>query len=253
MELAGETIVWCVMEMAEEPGVSWPLGAGVRIVQSTAEGLVALAKPPGVRSHPNKSAPDRNALLVAPYDAGAEAFVLDNGERVHLLHRLDSPTSGVLLLTQSDAIASEIRAQFADRKVEKVYKAWVRGRLAGFRGVWRDSLRSQRRGGVARTSRGGGDLAITEVRSCAVAGSPWNATLLEMRPKTGRTHQLRVQCAQRRMPILGDSTYGDFRWNREFSRATGEKRLFLHAESITLHFRGHRFLAADPLPESFQI
>jgi 23S rRNA-/tRNA-specific pseudouridylate synthase len=79
--------------------------------------------------------------------------------------------------------------------------------------------------------------------------------LIELKPLTGRTHQLRVQCAKRHLPIIGDATYGDFRRNRDFAKATGLKRLFLHSVETRLEYsRGGRrvaFRAEAPLPEAF--
>jgi tRNA pseudouridine65 synthase len=63
--------------------------------------------------------------------------------------------------------------------------------------------------------------------------------LLEMNPKTGRTHQLRVQCAKRKIPILGDRTYGDFSLNRKFSQSFRDSRLFLHSASIMIKIKNN--------------
>jgi 23S rRNA-/tRNA-specific pseudouridylate synthase len=88
------------------------------------------------------------------------------------------------------------------------------------------------------------------------AGDRNGVTLVELRPVTGRTHQLRVQCAKRHLPIVGDATYGDFRRNREFAKATGLKRLFLHSVDTRLEYsRGGRtfaFHSEAPLPEEFK-
>ena len=80
-------------------------------------------------------------------------------------------------------------------------------------------------------------------------------SLIQLEPKTGRSHQLRVQCAQRHLPIVGDATYGDFRLNRAFAKTTGEKRLFLHSARTCFEFewqgRRHRFNAEAPVPTEF--
>ena len=80
-------------------------------------------------------------------------------------------------------------------------------------------------------------------------------SLLRLEPQTGRSHQLRVQCARRRLPIVGDQTYGEFRLNREFAKASRNKRLFLHSleTSFTYRFGGkdHAFAATAPLPPEF--
>jgi 23S rRNA-/tRNA-specific pseudouridylate synthase len=80
-------------------------------------------------------------------------------------------------------------------------------------------------------------------------------TLLELTPHTGRTHQLRVQCQKRRLPIVGDTTYGDFAKNRTFSQKSSSNRLFLHASSISIQlgkpFTTGTFTASSPTPKAF--
>lgn len=80
-------------------------------------------------------------------------------------------------------------------------------------------------------------------------------SLLQLEPKTGRSHQLRVQCAKRHLPIVGDATYGDFVANRAFAKATGQKRLFLHSYETRFHYefsgRDYEFHAKAPLPAEF--
>jgi 23S rRNA-/tRNA-specific pseudouridylate synthase len=80
--------------------------------------------------------------------------------------------------------------------------------------------------------------------------------LLRLEPRTGRSHQLRVQCARRGLPIVGDQTYGDFARNREFARQAGTKRLFLHSMETSFEYefggRRHAFSAKSPLPEEFE-
>ncbi len=80
-------------------------------------------------------------------------------------------------------------------------------------------------------------------------------TLIKLEPRTGRSHQLRVQCAKRHLPIVGDQTYGDFKANRALAKATGCKRLCLHSSetSFEYEFGGklHRFSAQAELPPEF--
>jgi tRNA pseudouridine65 synthase len=86
-------------------------------------------------------------------------------------------------------------------------------------------------------------------------GSP-RLSLLRLEPQTGRSHQLRVQCAQRGMPIVGDQTYGNFAANRAFAKAGGSKRLFLHSLAVTFEYafggRIQEFSATAPLPPEFE-
>ena len=80
--------------------------------------------------------------------------------------------------------------------------------------------------------------------------------MIQLEPRTGRSHQLRVQCAKRHLPIVGDATYGDFEHNRAFAKRTGEKRLFLHslATKFEYEWKGKTFAfsAKAEVPEEFR-
>jgi 23S rRNA pseudouridine955/2504/2580 synthase len=242
-------------DVARDSGGGLPLGPGVRV--TAREGpLYALDKPGGVRSHPNDPATiDPQALLLAPYDLERECYMTDVGE-VHLLNRLDGPTSGLILVAADGAVAQAVRALFAAHKVRKTYHALVFGRAPRGTQMWRDRLRVVRRGGAVRGEAGAGDMAAARVRALGeggAAGLP--LSLIELQPETGRTHQLRVQCAQRSLPIVGDATYGDFKANRRAARVLGIKRLCLHAAALALEVeiggRTRQFQARSPTPPEF--
>jgi len=78
-------------------------------------------------------------------------------------------------------------------------------------------------------------------------------SLLQLEPKTGRTHQLRIQCSQRNLPIVGDRTYGDFEKNRLFAKGTGQEGMFLHAERVKVPFRGNDWTVHVPVPPHFSV
>ena len=241
-----------------------PLGRGVTLLTRDAHGLVAFNKPAGVLSHPNESADEPRSLLHARYQTEGEYFewrsdAATRGEsrRLWLLNRLDSATSGVILAAASAELAAEIRAHFKRKQVRKVYHALVFGGPHAAAEIWRDRLAVEKRGGQIRTSAHAGhvpaECAMTVVSRST--GEP-RLTLLRLEPRTGRSHQLRVQCAKRGWPIVGDQTYGDFARNREFAKRAGPKRLFLHSmeTSFTYEFRGRKvdFAAVAPLPEEFE-
>jgi 23S rRNA-/tRNA-specific pseudouridylate synthase len=236
-----------------------PLGRDVRLVARDPNGLAAFAKPAGVLSHPNSPKDGPRALLTCAYDAKEECFIWPGPDgsprRLWLLNRLDSATSGLILAAADAAVAHAIKARFARRQVHKVYEALVFGRPAPPVQQWRDRLAVSKRGGEIRTGATG-NLAA-EAR-CALLrasqGSPPLA-LVRLEPATGRSHQLRVQCAKRGLPIVGDQTYGDFRANREFARRTGWKRLFLHSRASRFRYelggRSFAFAAEAPTPPEF--
>jgi 23S rRNA-/tRNA-specific pseudouridylate synthase len=237
-----------------------PLGRDVQIVARDANGVVAFAKPAGVLSHPNESRDEPRSLLTAHYDRTGEVYSWPaSAERaagkLWLLNRLDSATSGLLLAAATEKLAHEIRASFQKRHVKKVYNALVFGAPRTAREVWTDRLAVEKRGGQIRTATTGHIPSEAHVRVLRSKRDARILTLIELEPKTGRSHQLRVQCTKRHLPIVGDATYGDFRANRDFAKATGEKRLFLHSLhtefSYTWSGRDCHFSATAPLPGEF--
>lgn len=242
-----------------------PLGRGVALLVRDENGLAALLKPAGVLSHPNRAGEEPCSLLQARYEEEGECFAWSAGgappgatRRLWLLNRLDSATSGVILVADNAELATAIRAHFRRKQVRKVYQALVFGTPRQPAELWRDRLAVEKRGGRIRTAAGAGHVpaesAMTVLRRGGAGDAP--LALLRLEPRTGRSHQLRVQCAQRGLPIVGDQTYGDFPRNRAFAKRTGEKRLFLHSleTSFDYEFRGRRrtFAAVAPAPAGFE-
>jgi 23S rRNA-/tRNA-specific pseudouridylate synthase len=225
-----------------------------------ANGLAALDKPEGVLSHPNGPRDEGRSLVVAHYDEAAECFEWKGpgGEprRLWLINRLDSATSGVILAASDGRLAQEIRAQFKRRRVLKVYQALVFGKPRQPAEAWRDVLGVRKQGGHIRTAPGAGNLPA-ECRMTLVKSGQGAArmSLLRLEPSTGRSHQLRVQCAKRGLPIVGDRTYGDFAANRAFAKGGGAKRMFLHCLEVGFEYefggRKSAFSATAPLPGEF--
>jgi 23S rRNA-/tRNA-specific pseudouridylate synthase len=234
-----------------------PLGRGVEVLARDAVGLVALGKPAGLLSHPNTTADQPRSLLRAGYSLEEEAYVLPGlpQQRLWLLNRLDSATSGVILTATDRALAAAIRAHFKAKRVRKVYQALVFGRPAPAEKLWRDRLAVERRGGQIRTSTAGNVVSESAMRLVRAGRNEPRVCLIQLEPRTGRSHQLRVQCAKRHLPIVGDQTYGDFPRNRDFAKRTGEKRLFLHSLATEFEYefagRRHAFAAMAPLPPEF--
>jgi tRNA pseudouridine65 synthase len=237
-----------------------PFGAGVRRVALDANGLAALDKPEGVLSHPNSPKDEGRSLLRARYDSGEECFEWTAGgvpRRLWLINRLDSATSGLILAATSSDLAREVRTQFQRRQVRKTYHALVFGKPRQASEAWRDVLDVKKQGNRIRTAAGSGNLPAECRMAIVRAGSgPARLSLIRLEPQTGRSHQLRVQCAKRGLPIVGDQTYGNFAANREFARAGGAKRMFLHSLSVAFEygFDGgkHAFSATAPLPPEFE-
>lgn len=141
-----------------------------------------------------------------------------------LAHRLDRDTSGCLVLGRHRKALAKLGRLFAAGRVEKVYWAVVRGRPAAEEGRVDLALtkRSERWGWWMKADPAG-QQAVTDYRLLGTAeGFSW----LECRPRTGRTHQIRVHCAELGCPILGDPVYGP--------KEPDLPPLHLHARAITL-------------------
>ena len=240
---------------------SVPFGTGVRQVAEDKNGLVAMDKPEGVLSHPNTPKDEARSLIRAPYDKESECFewTPPGGavQRLWLINRLDSATSGLILAAIDGGLAREVRTQFQRRQIRKTYQALVFGAPRKPTEEWRDILSVDKRGGRIRTAAGAGNLpAESRMTLVASATGSMRLSLIKLEPRTGRSHQLRVQCAKRGLPIVGDRTYGDFRANREYARAGGPKRMFLHSLSISFDYewggRLNGFSAEAPLPPEFE-
>jgi 23S rRNA pseudouridine1911/1915/1917 synthase len=167
--------------------------------------LIAIDKPPGMVVHPAPGARRGtvvHALLHHVHGLGG----VGPAERPGIVHRLDKDTSGVLVVARTTEALEAMARQFRGRTIEKRYVALVHGTVRSQRGtidrpIGRDP-RERKRMSV-RSARG--RVAVTR---WAVRERFPGATLLEVTPETGRTHQIRVHLASVGHPIVGDSTYG---------------------------------------------
>ena len=155
---------------------------------------------------------------------------------LELVHRLDRETSGCLIVAKRRSALRALHESLRRRTLEKRYVALLAGTWKGARRTVSLPLaRGQRSGGerIVRVSEAG-RASTTELLSVA-AGS--GVTFVEVIPRTGRTHQIRVHCAALGHPIAGDEKYGDRIFNQRL-RTTGLQRLFLHAASVRITGRG---------------
>ena len=237
-----------------------PLNRGVHLLSHNEDGLVALEKPAGALSHPNAEGESRRSILISDYNLKEECYQWVDGagktRRAWLINRLDSPTSGVILLGLNQGISQTIKKEFATHRVMKIYYALVRGVPRTSAGVWADNLKKDVSQGN-RLIRQGQIVPVKaryQIIKSPTGGFP--ITLMKLMPLTGRTHQLRVQCKKHKLPIVGDRTYGSFSFNKEVAMRTKIRRMMLHsAETIVNYsFEGKvcQFTAKSDLPEDFQ-
>ncbi len=235
------------------------LGKGVRIVGVDASGLIAFEKPAGIMTHPNREADQRSSLLRLPYSLSEERYTLDaplpgGEEAVFILNRLDSPTSGIVLGAIKQPITEHVARMFKEGKVYKVYHALIKGKPSVATRIWVDRLEVIQKKGHVRAHSGGTRQARTQVQLMKSDANGLGVHLIQLVPMTGRTHQLRLQCSLRHSPIVGDRTYGDFKFNRNISKSLDTRRLFLHASKVKIPLPGgNMFEATLPLPGAFKL
>ena len=141
---------------------------------------------------------------------GMLASMEKNGERPRLVHRLDRDTSGVLLLAKSRIAAAKLGGAFQRHEVDKTYWALTAATPRPREGTIDAPLSKQSSADgherMAQDDRAGSKKAITDFQLIDAAGD--GVAFLALRPRTGRTHQLRVHCAMIEAPIVGDGKYG---------------------------------------------
>lgn len=199
------------------------------------EYLVAVDKPSGLFVH--RSFMDKDEIYFALQ------LVRDQiGKYVYPLHRLDKPTSGVLLFALNENVARLMNEKFANRAITKTYYAITRGHLSGEDEVDYALVEKLDKIGDKFVQKDKpAQSAQTAYKSIATASLPiavgkYNSvrySLLKLTPKTGRRHQIRRHLAHLRHPIIGDINYGDNKQNPFFAQHFGYKRLMLHAYSLS--------------------
>ena len=186
---------------------------------------LVLNKPAGMLSQGDETGEPSLVSWTAEY--WKEKYHKPGNVYVGLVHRLDRPTSGVVLIARTSKAAGRLAEQFRRGEVSKLYWAIVEGRPEQDSGAWTDHLEKDHRTNRVRTTEEG-EGKVARVAYEILRSSP-GTTKLALRPETGRSHQLRVQLAGRGMPIVGDRKYGSKRLVRALD---GEPRIALHAREL---------------------
>ncbi len=194
--------------------------------------LLVIDKPAGISVHPAPGEKEQTAIEI-----------LGEKRNVYLVHRLDKPTSGIMIFAKTEKDQAFLQNLFKSRKIKKTYLALVRGRLEPSEGIIdlplgrgiseRNKISPKEKGKSAKTTY-------------KVIKQTNKYTYLKVNPETGRTHQIRVHLSSLGFPILGDRRYG--------GEDSSAERMFLHAEEIELIHpetkKRVKYLAA--LPEELQ-
>ncbi|MFL5241916.1 MAG: RluA family pseudouridine synthase [Gemmataceae bacterium] len=189
-------------------------------------------------------------------EALAKAYLKDRYKKagnvyLGIPHRLDRPVSGVVLFARNTKAAQRLAEQFRERQIGKTYWALVEGVMGDSEGRWEDWL--LKKPDEARTEKVEADVpgarhAVLHFRKLA---ENTQSTLLELRPETGRMHQIRVQAATRGHPVLGDAIYGAIQPFGSPADLPRDHVIALHARGLTfLHpIRYEPINVTAPLPE----
>jgi len=216
--------------------------------------LLVLNKPAGLVVHPAAGHEEHTLVNALLHHCGGELSGIGGVARPGIVHRLDKETSGCLVVAKNDETHVALSAQFAGRKVKKIYIAIVCGELA------RES--GEIRAAIARHPSHRKRMAVRDDSSGRTAHTSWHvlerpkaATLVEAQLHTGRTHQIRVHFEFLGHPLAGDATYGA-RPNRKLTELTGYEppRVMLHAHELSfIHPRTKEPMSFEaPLPEDFR-
>ena len=205
--------------------------------------LIIIDKSSGMVVHPGAGR-QTNTLANALLFHFPEIEGLGPKEKPGIVHRLDKETSGVILVARTPTAYQELLRQFKEREVEKCYIALVWGKMPRKEGtitwaIGRHTKHGERMSVKTNKPR----VAETRYR---VKKSHEEFTLLDIRPITGRTHQIRVHLAASGHPVVGDSRYG------RKKKQSGCPRLFLHAHRLafTHPSSGEKVSFQSPLPSN---
>jgi 23S rRNA pseudouridine1911/1915/1917 synthase len=223
-------------EVGPEPG-----GVPVRYED---DHLAVVAKPAGMVTHPTASR--RSGTLVNRLLGMGMPLSAGGTDRPGIVHRLDAGTSGLLVVAKDDETHDLLMGMLAVRDVGREYLALVRGEVAHEAFTVEAPLGRDRARVTVR--RGTGVEAVTDLE---VRERLPGATLLVARPRTGRTHQIRVHLRSVGHPILGDRAYGG---GGDDARRLGLSRPFLHAWRLSFAHpvTGELIEVEEPLPEDLR-
>ena len=208
--------------------------------------LVVVDKPAGMIVYPDgrHDYPALSHWLEGRYGEGGFFFV----------HRIDRETSGALVVAKSEEAFEFLKEQFKSRQVKKTYRAFVHGTFKEERGIIDKPIGSSRGGAGPRSAKLSYGVQRDAVTMYKVlksrphsGGTQEPVSYVEVFPKTGRTHQIRVHFASVGRPIIADRLYGAGR-----PALLGFERLALHAFSLAItHPSGQEMVFKAPLPPDF--
>ena len=220
----------------------------------TDENIIVVNKPPGVSAHGGGTVTGQTVadFLVAFFPEIASVGD-DPVNRPGIVHRLDKDTSGLMVVARNQATFETLKELFKNRKVEKTYWAIVCGTLPKKEGVIDARIGRL----VSNPLKRGVEQGKSRIRGARDAVTLYRVledrnmySLVELKPKTGRMHQLRVHTKSIGHPICCDRIYG----GKNVCCPTGATRQLLHARSLSFSFpEGRRLTFEAEAPEDFSL
>jgi len=191
------------------------------------------------------------------------AYERVNGAKLSIINRLDRETSGIVLLAKHKTAARELNRAMERREIKKYYHAvvygkvpWISRKVNAPIGNQRDVMESKI--WLKQMVTESGKEAITEIENLGVFG---DFSLLKIKPKTGRMHQIRVHCFHLGYPIVGDKIYGlnenfyiqhiEQGWTEELAKQLLMPRHALHNSGLEVKYQGNWLQFECPIPDSF--
>ena len=218
---------------------------GMRIVFDD-DDIVIVDKPVGVAAHPS---PGWEGPTVVGGLAAAGYRISTSGaaERQGIVHRLDVGTTGLMVVAKSESAYSDLKGQFKERSVTKVYRAIAQGHLDPLTGTIDAPIARHPSADYKMAVVSGGRPSVTHYET--LEAFP-HASLLEIDLETGRTHQIRVHMAAMRHPLVGDTTYGA---DPTLAHRVGLTRPALHAARLEISHpsTGELVVVESPDPPDF--
>ena len=199
------------------------------------DSVVVIDKPEGLLVHDKDNFSNEFTVV----DFMADKYTGKDSRRNGVVHRLDRTTSGVMICAKNDEVATELQTQFADRSVEKKYLSICSGHAKQEEAIIDLPIERNPKEPIKFRVHANGKPSSTKFR---VIEEHRDLTKLELVPRTGRTHQLRVHLAYIGMPILGDEMYG----------GKPARRVMLHAHKLVIGIPGvgRKEFISEP-PEDF--
>lgn len=213
------------------------------------ENIVVINKPAGIQVHPSHIVKDKTLVngLISKYSEIADVHEKgeENNLRPGIVHRLDKDTSGVMIIARNKETFFELKKMFKERNIEKTYLAIVKGKMKEREGIIDKP--------IARSTTYKKQVIANEKTKTIVRKAVTNYkvleelkdySLIEVKPKTGRMHQIRVHLASLGNPIVGDRIYGK-------NESIAERQM-LHAKSIKFNLFGKNYGFSSPVADDMK-